>query len=310
MPGEIDITDGDLENSMNAEPEQSFDENIYPVESQIIIPKQEPVDMEVHHHPDLHHRPKPWKEYLLEGLMIFIAVTLGFFAESYREYLSDRSKEKEYIFNIKKDLTADTIKLNIWIPALRRRVDDFDSLIAILEKPQNTNKGSDMYFFARLASRARTFEASNNTILELKSSGTFRIITKEKVRHGLMDFETLINNYLNVNSIETNESSLTYPLIGKLFDASVFDNMLITKTSVEPDQFDFASGSRHNIQKPQGNPQLRHPDEDTINMLIYYLHQRKSSFFSEMRLLEEQKKVGISLIQLLNEEYHLNQTAR
>ncbi|MFB9842968.1 hypothetical protein [Mucilaginibacter ginsenosidivorans] len=23
--------------------------------------------MEVHHHPQLEHKPKPWKEYLLEG---------------------------------------------------------------------------------------------------------------------------------------------------------------------------------------------------------------------------------------------------
>jgi len=37
--------------------------------------------MEVHHHPELHHKHKPWKEYLLEGLMIFIAVMMGFIAE-------------------------------------------------------------------------------------------------------------------------------------------------------------------------------------------------------------------------------------
>jgi hypothetical protein len=38
----------------------------------------QPTDMEVHHHPDLHHKPKKWKEYFLEFLMIFLAVTLGF----------------------------------------------------------------------------------------------------------------------------------------------------------------------------------------------------------------------------------------
>src|ERR1700731_4697152 len=38
--------------------------------------------MEVHHHPDLHHEKKPWKEYFLEFLMIFLAVTMGFFAET------------------------------------------------------------------------------------------------------------------------------------------------------------------------------------------------------------------------------------
>ena len=35
-------------------------------------------DMEVHHHPDLHHKRKKFKEYFLEFLMIFLAVTLGF----------------------------------------------------------------------------------------------------------------------------------------------------------------------------------------------------------------------------------------
>jgi hypothetical protein len=37
-----------------------------------------PTNMEVHHHPDLHHEKKKWKEYFLEFLMIFLAVTLGF----------------------------------------------------------------------------------------------------------------------------------------------------------------------------------------------------------------------------------------
>ncbi|HEY4875714.1 MAG TPA: hypothetical protein VIH86_09100 [Puia sp.] len=41
--------------------------------------------MEVHHHPDVHHQRKRFKEYFLEFLMIFLAVTMGFFAESLRE---------------------------------------------------------------------------------------------------------------------------------------------------------------------------------------------------------------------------------
>jgi hypothetical protein len=46
--------------------------------NEAIIPNQETENMEVHHHPDLHHKPKPWKEYFLEFLMIFLAVTMGF----------------------------------------------------------------------------------------------------------------------------------------------------------------------------------------------------------------------------------------
>ncbi|HEX4850899.1 MAG TPA: hypothetical protein VFV08_08845, partial [Puia sp.] len=53
--------------------------------------------MEVHHHPDIHHQPKKWKEYLLEFVMIFLAVTLGFLAENLREHITERAKEKKYI---------------------------------------------------------------------------------------------------------------------------------------------------------------------------------------------------------------------
>ena len=49
--------------------------------------------MEVHHHPDLHHKKKKIKEYFLEFLMIFLAVTLGFIAENVREKRDDTEIE-------------------------------------------------------------------------------------------------------------------------------------------------------------------------------------------------------------------------
>ena len=42
------------------------------------LPTEE--NMEVHHHPDLHHNRKYIREYFLEFIMIFLAVTLGYFA--------------------------------------------------------------------------------------------------------------------------------------------------------------------------------------------------------------------------------------
>ena len=43
--------------------------------------------MEVHHHP--HVEKKNFKEYFLEFLMIFLAVTMAFIGENMREQLSD-----------------------------------------------------------------------------------------------------------------------------------------------------------------------------------------------------------------------------
>lgn len=42
--------------------------------------------MEVHHHSHIPHQSKPWKQYLTEGLMIFIAVMLGYAAENIRHH--------------------------------------------------------------------------------------------------------------------------------------------------------------------------------------------------------------------------------
>src|SRR6201992_20976 len=66
-------------------------------------------NMEVHHHPQLEHKPKPWKEYLLEGLMIFLAVTMGFFAESLRENIDRKEKEKQYIESLVRELKQDSV---------------------------------------------------------------------------------------------------------------------------------------------------------------------------------------------------------
>jgi hypothetical protein len=63
--------------------------------------------MEVHHHPDLHHKRKKFKEYFLEFLMIFLAITMGFFAENLREYFKDESELKNDMQSMIADLRTD-----------------------------------------------------------------------------------------------------------------------------------------------------------------------------------------------------------
>src|ERR1700688_4133097 len=92
--------------------------------------------MEVHHHPDV--EKKNFKEYLLEFIMIFLAVTMGFFAESIRENLADHSKEKEYIRSMIADLKNDTAMLRDVIDVNVKRVSGIDSLSSLLNKTSLT----------------------------------------------------------------------------------------------------------------------------------------------------------------------------
>ncbi len=259
--------------------------------------------MEVHHHPEVER--KGFKEYLLEGLMIFLAVMMGFFAESYREHLTEHSKEREYIINIKKDLMADTTNLSVWIPALYTRMLGFDTLINYLETPGPVKDGSNMYFLARYATRSTVYEPTDNTIQEMKSSGNFRLIRSREIVNNLMNFERATAQYNHLDDIAQREDLLTYPLIGQLFDATIFNKMVIYKKYIGGAEKDYATGQRNTTVKPPGNPQLRGASRDEVNLLIYYLHQRKSTFMGEIHDLDDQRKLAASIIKKINNEYSL-----
>jgi len=91
--------------------------------------------MEVHHHPQLDHSPKPIKEYLLEGFMIFVAVMMGFIAENIREYIDNNEQVKHLTEQLVQDLKADTVQLN----RIYREEDSIykynDTLINLLKLP-------------------------------------------------------------------------------------------------------------------------------------------------------------------------------
>jgi hypothetical protein len=273
------------------------------IKSEIEIPTSE-INMEVHHHPNV--EKKSFKEYILEGLMIFLAVTMGFFAEGYREHLSEHSKEGEYIINIKKDLVADTTNLGVWIPALHARMLSFDTLINYLETPGPVKEGSNMYYLARYATRSTVFEPTDNTIQEMKSSGNFRLIRSREIVNDLMNFERATAQYNHLDDIAQREDLLTYPLIGQLFDATIFNKMVVYKKYVGGAEKDYATGQRNTTIRPPGNPQLRSASPDQVNLLVYYLHQRKSTFMGEIHDLDDQRKLAASIIKRINKEYRLD----
>src|ERR1700710_3142702 len=135
--------------------------------------------MEVHHHP--HVEKKNFKEYFLEFLMIFLAVTMGFFAESLREHVNDSSKENEYINSLRKDLITDTVNIKIWIQGFNTRIQQYDSVVNMLRQPDKLTNGSRLYYLARLSTRGTVFEDNNNTMIQLNISGNFRLIRNKAI---------------------------------------------------------------------------------------------------------------------------------
>ncbi|MEK0441104.1 MAG: hypothetical protein RL403_82 [Bacteroidota bacterium] len=64
-------------------------------------------------HQDLKVKSKKsnWQKYAMEFLMVFAAITLGFFAENQRERLGENARGVQYAQRLVKDLDLDSIRM-------------------------------------------------------------------------------------------------------------------------------------------------------------------------------------------------------
>jgi hypothetical protein len=152
---------------------------------------QQTENMEVHHHPDLHHERKPWKEYILEYIMIFLAVTTGFFAESLRERIADSSKEKEYIVSMIEDARTDTANIHQCIKLNIARAAHLDTLSRLLSD-YDAKPGADsaIYHYFRYGIVHPDFVTpAERTLTQLKSSGSMRLIRNKAAVDSIITYD-------------------------------------------------------------------------------------------------------------------------
>ena len=110
-------------------------------------------NMEVHKHPHHVTHKKKWNEYLLEFLMLFLAVFLGFVAENWREHSVENNREKQFIKSLENDIKADTARIKNIINLRTIRERRLDSLTLLLNNDSNVVHTNIIYFYAGTASR-------------------------------------------------------------------------------------------------------------------------------------------------------------
>src|SRR5580700_6040591 len=139
--------------------------------------------MEVHHHPDLHHKKKHLKEYLLEGLMIFLAVTLGFFAETIREKISENHREKGYIAGLINNIQTDTTNLRRIIGENDLELAGIDSVMRISKNNFTSISVQDSIFYYALnyTFELHVFQFNDVTLVQLRNAGGYSLIRTNSV---------------------------------------------------------------------------------------------------------------------------------
>jgi hypothetical protein len=132
-------------------------------------PVQNKENMEVYHHPDLHHKKKKWHEYFLEFLMIFLAVTLGFFAENLREFISDKGHVRQLSAQLVHDLKTDTSVLEYNIEQDLLLIKKTDSLFFLLQEPLSKLDSKKLQDFILACYNIHLFQASSGAMLAVKN---------------------------------------------------------------------------------------------------------------------------------------------
>lgn len=247
--------------------------------------------MEVHHHS---HHPKKWKEYITEFLMLFLAVTLGFFAENLREYYVEKEREEKFIQIVHEDLINDINSLNNIDSLYNIRILKEDSLIAILTKP-NLEKTNDLYYLARINSVRNFFHHSKNGFQQLKNAGGLRLIQDIDIIKKIQAYENSVDEIDELQHL-TEDLLMNYrEKMAVMFRGDIFKLMYTNPKGIQSDKF----------SRPTGNPPLMSSNPTDLNELLIkalYVHN------NTINILEKSKKIkteAVDLDKILIKQYHL-----
>jgi hypothetical protein len=183
--------------------------------------------MEVHAH--THTSRKKWTHYFWEFLMLFLAVTLGFFVENQREHYIERHRAAILAQSLVEDLKKDTILLNATVTSCIQKINDLQELVKLLRQPAATRDDTLIYRKALLIQYATRFLRTAGTYNQIVNSGALRYFDQTLVN--------LMNQYdTDIRMVESRRDAdleiifnTSLAFINRNFNQEVFDEILQNK---------------------------------------------------------------------------------
>ena len=153
--------------------------------------------------------------------MLFAAVFCGFLAENIREHQIEHQRERKYMVSLLNNLEADSVMLTRYSESVKKQIRGLDTLIKAL-RYSLLEKEALAYvyvFYMKYGLQMINVHFNENTIVQLKNAGGFRIIRKDNV----ID---MLNTYEYTKSIVNKDRDETSKLIIDLernWANSIFD---------------------------------------------------------------------------------------
>ena len=247
--------------------------------------------MEVHHHS---HHPKKWKEYITEFLMLFLAVTLGFFAENIREKVVESHRAHEYMVTMIQDLKEDTSRINIAIRNTDRKVKAMDTLIRTIYKTPYTDTTIRLmyYLHRRYMGSSTTVSFSRRTINQLISSGNLRLIKNMAISDSIVQYD--IGTEITTRQYDVYHDQFQQK--ARELSNRIFDSYYL---------LDYSRENVINLLNTNSKLTLLTSDEKFIKEYANIVYGGKNVLAIYSVLLNNHKKLAEQIIDQLSKEYQI-----
>ena len=253
--------------------------------------------MEVHHHS---HKPKNWKEYITEFIMLFAAVTLGFFAENIREHSIISHRIEQNKIAILKDLEQDAITIDSILIDEQNAFKTFDRLLNVLYLAKNKSINQDQIIdsikvFPDILATTFTLYVNNSSFKNMQSSGLLSYVEEEELKNRLSYYYEVV-----FKRIESNNNF--FDQVGTELNGilPVGIGSLIRKVKTDSTNYD--------LNKPSNYLNFMLSLQETKNLLqsekfIYDIQRYYNQIFVYQLALKFAKEENSKLIKLLKSEH-------
>lgn len=248
--------------------------------------------MEVHHpHHHAGHVKKKFQEYFSEFLMLFAAVTLGFFAENKREHYVEREREHQYMQSFYEDLKRDTAEIHSVKKQYIRQIGRLDTSINLLFTDKKDQAAIVKLYELNLGTLGnRGVKLVERTTAQLKNAGGMRLVENNKVSDEIAVYWHWAA-YLQAYGETTEELKIR----AREKSYSIFDQSYYEVIERESNK----NRVKYNAQLMTNNEYIL---KEYANRLMHIKNSMKNV---QLALLNETEIVAVRLMKQLKEEYHV-----
>ncbi len=253
--------------------------------------------MEVHHHS---HKPKNWKEYITEFIMLFAAVTLGFFAENLREHSIISHRIEQNKVAILKDLEQDAITIDSILIDEQNAINTFDRLLNVLYLAKNNRINQEQLIdsikvFPDIIATTFTLYVNNSSFKNMQSSGLLSYVEEEELKNRLSYYYEVVFKRIESNNVFFDQA-------GKEFGVTlpIGIGSLIRKINSDSTSYD--------LNKPSNYLNFMLSLQETKNLLqsekfIFDIQKYYNQIFVYQLALQMAKEENAKLLKLLKSEH-------